>query len=148
MSTVQNLGGDSANVAKGTDVASYALLVGTGNINAVTSLSAVSAANTAGSTVDFGMAQTYITAQFYASATLTGGTVSLQVSMDGTHWTQAASAGLAATGIDTGALAVGTEANTIASSTITIASGAWRYARGAVLTAITGGTVTCVISAS
>jgi hypothetical protein len=147
MSTVQSLAGDSANVAKGTDPASFALLVGTGNVNAVTSLSAASALNTAGSTVDLGMAQTYITAQFYASATLSGGTVNLQVSQDGTHWVSAGAA-LAATGIDTGTLAVGTEANTVANSTITIPAAAWRFARAVVLTAITGGTITAVISAS
>jgi hypothetical protein len=147
MSTVQNLAGDTANVAKGTDPSSFALLVGTGNVNAITSLAAQSSANTAGSTVDFGMAQTYITCQFYGSATLTGGTVNLEVSQDNVHWTLAGAA-LAATGIDAGNLAVGTEANTIATSVITVAAGAWRYARAVVLTAITGGTITAVISAS
>lgn len=96
------------------------------SVTASTTLSAV-AANGNGSTVDFGRAMGNITVVTSTTGSPNAGTVTLQVSHDGTTW------------FTTTAVA-----NVLATVTsATISNGAWRYCRG-VLAALGGGTAPTV----
>lgn len=144
MSTVQNLAGDSANVSKGTDTSSYAVLTTTGNVNAPSTLTLATTTNS-GATVDFGSAQNNITWSVAANGTITAGAVTFQVSVDGLNWVTVPVAGttLPSAGIVT-------LSGTAAANPLTITTGmvalfttnvpmAVRYARANVSTNITGG---------
>jgi hypothetical protein len=154
MATVQNLAGDSANVAKGTDPASYALLTSSGNVNAEPSLSAATTGN--GNTVDFGSAVSYPTFQVVANGTVTGGAVQFQVSLDGVNWSTLPAAGtslpsaglvtLSSTALTTNTIVVATGEVALVSTNVPTST---RFARAIVSTTIAGGgSVTVTISAS
>lgn len=106
------------------------LLVDTGVIVATTTLSAVSSTG-AGTVVDFGTAHEQISLAITASAGVSAGAVALEVSQDNTNWFRGTPVTQSAPGV--------TQANQ---------SGAWRYARGNVTTAITGGTVSATLMAA
>lgn len=65
-------------------------LVGNGTVTAGTTLNAVSA-NTTGTTVDAGVAQSNWSGVAVAGASPTGGTLTLELSMDGTNWVSSGS---------------------------------------------------------
>lgn len=104
--------------------------VTTGVGGAATTLSAQSVTG-AGTVVDFGSAKSNITLAITASAGVTAGAVALEVSQDNTNWFRTAPVTQSAPGV--------TQVNQ---------GGAWRYARGNVTTAITGGTVSATLMAS
>lgn len=115
-----------------TTTSTGAQTVTTGSTSSTASLSAASATG-AGTTVDFGSAKANVTLVCVASAGVTAGAVSLEVSQDGTNWFRVTPAiTLTAPGVQE----------------VTKAASAYRYARANVTTAITGGTVTCTIMAS
>lgn len=90
-----------------------------------------------GTTIDFGAAKSFISAFILVNGTVTGGTVGINVSLNGTDWARYP------TDLVTGAL--GTGVNAVLSSV----AGAFRYARAEVRSAITGGgTVTVTINAT
>jgi len=98
----------------------------TGVVTAGTSLNAV-ATNSTGSTVDFGSAMRDIAMVVSTTGSPNAGTVTLNVSVDGTNWF-----------VTSTTAAVGA---TVSSGTLT--GGAWRYAR-AVLASLGGGTTPTV----
>lgn len=106
-----------------------ALLVTTGTLTAPATLTAASAVSN-GTTVDFGAAKQCITLVVTASAGVSAGVVALQVSQDNTNFYSHT------TTVTTSAPGV---------SQVTIPSVAFRYARGAITTTITGGTVSATI---
>lgn len=133
----------------GVSIARNQSTVGSGTVTAF-SLVAQSAGNTVGDTVDFGSARQDITAQCFANGgTLTGGGVHVQVSQDGVHWVRLVESGkeLNCNGMTVSTLGA-TETNFIAAHTMTAPTGAYRYARAVITTAITGGTVSVMISGS
>lgn len=107
-----------------------ALLVSTGDLIATTTLSAQSSTG-AGTVVDYGSAHSYNTIAVTASAGVSAGVVAIEVSQDNTNWFRTNGAALTAPGV-----------------TSTTVTGAWRYARGNVTTAITGGTVSATLMAA
>lgn len=109
-----------------------ALQVTTGVQVSNTTLSAVSGTG-AGTAVDLGAARANITMAVISSAGVSAGVVALEVSQDNTNWYRST-----------------TTVTTNTASTVfqTSVVGAWRYARGNVTTAITGGTVTATIMGS
>lgn len=149
MSTVQSLAGDSANVGKGSDKSSYALLTSSGNVNPVTSLSAATTGN--GATVDFGTAQQAISFSIVATGTVTAGQVTMQVSPDGVNWFTPPAP--SATNLNFNNNSAATLANpyvlvTNTAALFTVTAAVARYARAIVSTNVTGGaTVTVTISA-
>lgn len=109
-----------------------ALLVATGPLTAGTTLSAASApAN--GTTIDYGCAKANVTLVVTASAGVSAGTVALEVSQDNTNWYRHT------TTISTTAPGV---------SQVTLSASAFRYCRGVITVAITGGTVSATIMAT
>lgn len=104
-----------------------ALLVSTGTLPASSTLSAVSATG-AGTTIDLGSAHTNISLAITASAGVSAGAVALEVSQDNTNFFRSSPVTQSAPGV----------------TSVTI-TGAWRYARGNVTTAITGGTVSATL---
>lgn len=100
--------------------------VAQGVASASTSLAAV-AANGNGTAVDFGCARTNISMVVSATGAPAAGTVTLQVSHDGTVWFASATTATAGAAVSAG----------------TLSNGAWRYAR-AVLSALSGGTAPTV----
>jgi hypothetical protein len=107
-------------------------LTSTGLESAFTTLSAVSAVSN-GTTVDFASAKANITLAIVPSAGVAGGVVVLQCSQDSTSWVKV--------GADSAALAASTNQQ------ISV-TGAWRYARAAVTTIVSGGTVTAKLMAA
>lgn len=149
MATLQSLAGDSANVAKGTDKSSYAVLTSSGNVNPVTTLAAATTGN--GTTVDFGTAQQAISFSIVATGTVTAGQVTMQISQDGVTWNTPPAP--AATNLNWNNNSAATFANpyVLVSNTaamFTLTAAVARYARAIVSTNVTGGaTVTVTISA-
>jgi hypothetical protein len=126
-SIVEN--GNTADVSvPGSVTQGYQLAVTTGALASVVSLNAV-ASTGAGAVVDFGSAKAQISLAITASAGVSAGAVALEVSQDNTNWFRI------------------TPAATQSAPGVTEATktGAWRYARGNVTTAITGGTVSATI---
>lgn len=143
MGTVQNLMGDSANVARGTDPGSSHLLANTGSQNPINSLNnATAVAN--GTTVDFGSAKKTVSFQVVPAGSISAGAVGFQVSADGLTWITPAAAGATAPSVGLVSLTA-----TAATNPFTIATGgqqlffnnvpiAVRYARANVTTTVTG----------
>ena len=125
-SIVEN--GNTADVSvPGSVTQGYQLAVTTGALASVVSLNAV-ASTGAGAVVDLGSAKAQISLAITASAGVSAGAVALEVSQDNTNWFRVTPVTQSAPGV--------TEATK---------TGAWRYARGNVTTAITGGTVSATI---
>lgn len=109
-----------------------ALLVATGPLTAGTTITAGSGTAN-GSTVDYGCAKANVTLVVVAGAGVSAGVVALEVSHDNTNWYRhTATVTTTAPGV----------------SQVSIAGVAFRYCRGVIATAITGGTVTCTIMAT
>ena len=102
----------------------------TGALIASTTLSAASSTG-AGTVADFGSGKQQITIAITASAGVSAGAVALEVSQDNTNWFRGTPVTQSAPGV--------TQANQ---------GGAWRYARGNITTAITGGTVSATLMAA
>jgi hypothetical protein len=124
-------GGNTANVAVPGPNLGAGLVVSTGALIASTTLSAVSGTG-AGTVADFGSGKQQISLAIATSAGVSAGAVALEVSQDSTNWFRA------------------TPVTTNAASTVfqVTQAGAWRYARGNVTTAITGGTVSATLMAA
>jgi hypothetical protein len=119
-------------VTDGTDVATVAgtaLSVTSGIETAVTTINALTAAGP-GVVVDFGSAKANVSAVFFTTAGISAGAVALEVSHDSSNWFRTA-----------------TPVTLTASSVINIAisNNAFRYARGAITTTVTGGTVSATL---
>lgn len=116
-------------------------VVTTGNVVAGTSLSAVTSGN--GTTVDFGSSKQMVNCVFTNAGTTSGGTLNLQVSVDGAFWVTVLTTPINASAlVNPGILQTNT-------NTISVQNQAFRYARAIVVAAITGGgTVSAFISAS
>lgn len=123
-------GGQTANVAVPGPNLGAGLVVSTGSLVSASTLAAVSTTG-AGSVVDFGSGKANITLAITASAGVSAGAVALEVSQDNTNWFRGTPVTQSAPGV--------TQANQ---------GGAWRYARGNVTTAITGGTVSATLMAA
>lgn len=123
-------GGNTANVAVPGPNLGAGLVVTSGTLISVSSLAAVSATG-AGSVADFGSAKQQITASIIAGAGVSAGVVALEVSHDATNWYRPTGSTLTAPGV----------------TQVTV-QGAWRYARGNVTTAITGGVIAVTIMAA
>lgn len=123
-------GGNTANVAVPGPNLGAGLVVTSGALISTQSLGAVSATG-AGSVADFGSAKQQITAAIIAGAGVTAGAVALEVSQDSTNWYRPTPISQTAPGV----------------TQVTV-QGAWRYARGNVTTAITGGVISVTIMAS
>jgi hypothetical protein len=104
-------------------------LVTSGVTTSTTTLNAASAVSK-GTSKDFGYAVQNISMVVTAGTGVTAGAVQLEVSQDGTNWAPI------------GSPISLTAAGTVAPITVT---GAFRYARGAITTAITGGTVSATV---
>jgi hypothetical protein len=102
------------------------LCVAAGTRAAAVSLAAVTA-NGNGTAVDFGAARQNISLVIFTTGSPTGGTVTLQVSHDGTNWFASTTTATVSANLASG----------------TLQNGAWRYAR-AVLSGLTGGTAPTV----
>lgn len=120
----------TANIAVPGPNLGSALVTTTGSLVSATTLTAQSATG-AGSTVDFGSGKQAITLAVTAGAGVSAGVVALEVSQDSTNWFRTNGSALTAPGV-----------------TSTTVSGAWRYGRGNVTTAITGGTVGATVMAA
>lgn len=145
MGTIQSLAGDSANVSKGTDKSSYAMLTSSGNVNPVASLAGVTTGT--GTTVDFGTAQQAISFSITAVGTVTAGAVTMEISQDGSNWV--APPAPSATNLNFNNNSAATLANpyTLVSNTtalFTVTAAVVRYARARVSTNVTGGAVVAV----
>lgn len=108
------------------------LLVSTGTLAASTTLNAASSISS-GTVVDYGSARSNFTLVVVASAGVSAGVVAIEVSQDNTNFYRHT------TTVTTSAPGV---------SQITMTGFAFRYARGAITTAITGGTVTATLMAT
>lgn len=122
-------------ITDGTDtatVAGTALSATTGSETAVVTLNALTAVGP-GVVVDFGSAKANVSFVFTATAGVSAGAVALEVSHDNSNWFR-----------------TGTPVTLTASTTgnIAISSNAFRYARGAITTTVTGGTVSGTLMAS
>jgi len=109
-----------------------ALLVTTGPLTATTTITAGSGTAN-GTAVDYGSAKMNFSMVITASAGVSAGVVALEVSHDNTNWYRHT------TTVTTSAPGV---------TQISLTGVAYRYARGVIATAITGGTVTCTIMGS
>lgn len=110
-----------------------AVQVATGVAVAGTTLTARSSTGTdASGAIDFGTARANITLVITTSAGVSAGATALELSQDNTNWFRR-------TAVTT---------NTASTVFQDSAVGAWRYARGNVTTAITGGTVSATLMAS
>lgn len=125
------LGGESVT----TSPSGGSTAITSGSSSSTTSLT--TATTGSGTTVDLGTAHTAISAFVLVNGTVSGGTVRLQVSHDGTNWSSFP------TDVITGAL--GTGVNAVLNSPLS----AFRYARAQVGTNIAGGgSVTVTIMAA
>lgn len=123
-------GGNTANVAVPGPNLGAGLVTTTGALIASTTLSAASSTG-AGTVADFGSGKQQITLAITASAGVSAGAVALEVSQDNVNWFRGTPVTQSAPGV--------TQANQ---------GGAWRYARGNITTAITGGTVSATLMAA
>lgn len=143
MSTVQNLAGDSANIGKGTDPASYHLLANTGTVGPLFTLNGQTAIQN-GVTCDFGSSKKTISWQVVPTGAITAGAVTLQISSDGNTWftVPIASAQTPADGLITLGPAAAANPTTLATGAqqlmCTNIAVAIRYARANISTTITG----------
>jgi len=108
------------------------LVVSTGTLISSATLTAATAI-AAGAVADFGSAKANIGAVFTTTAGISAGAVALEVSQDNVNWFR------------TGAPVTLTAS---AVTNIAISSNAFRYARGAITTTVTGGTVSATLMAS
>lgn len=141
MGTIQNLAGDTANIAKGSDPASNHLLANTGTVNAVLSLNAATTGN--GSAVDFGSAKKTVSFQIVPAGSISAGAVTLQISSDAVTWFTVPVAGAApAAGLVTLCATAAANPATLATGTqllyVINVNAAIRYARANVSTNVTG----------
>lgn len=127
---IRDTAGSTANIALPGPNLGAGLVTTTGTLISSATLAAQSATG-AGTVADFGSAKQSITIAVTASAGVSAGVVSLEVSQDNTNWFSTAGGALTAPGV-----------------TSTTVNGAWRYARGNVTTTITGGTVSATLMAS
>lgn len=123
-------GGQTANIAVPGPNLGAGLVTSTGTLISSTTLSAQSAI-AAGTVADFGSAKQAVTLAVTAGAGVSAGVVALEVSHDNINWFRTNGSALTAPGV-----------------TSTTVSGAWRYARGAITTTITGGTVSATLMAA
>lgn len=124
-------GGNTANVAVPGPNLGAGLVTTTGALISSATLTAQSSTG-AGVVADFGSAHQNLTIAVTATGTITGGVVAIEVSQDNTNWFRTNGSALSAAGV-----------------TSTTVTGAWRYARGNVTTAITGGgTVSATLMAA
>lgn len=130
VSTSISQGGQTANIAVPGPNLGAALVTTTGTLVSSTTLTAASAVS-AGTVADFGSGKQNITMATTAGAGVSAGAVALEVSQDNTNWFQVAPVTLTAPGV--------TQITQV---------GAWRYARGAITTTITGGTVSATLMAA
>lgn len=123
-------GGQTANVAVPGPNLGAGLVVTSGTLIAALVLDDQSSTGASG-TVDFGSAKGDITLAIVAGSGVSAGAVALEVSHDASNWFRGTPVTQSAQGVT--------------QSTI---SGAWRYGRANITTAITGGTVDATIMAS
>ena len=124
-------GGNVANVAVPGPLIGAGLVVSTGALVATTTINALTAVGP-GVVVDFGSGKANITFVYTATAGVSAGAVALEVSQDNVNWFR------------TGSPATLTASTTAAISVV----GAYRYARGAITTTVTGGTVSGTLMAA
>lgn len=120
-------GTDTADVALPGANIGAGLVVTTGAIVATTTINALTAVGP-GVVVDFGSGKINITMAHAATGGVSAGAVALEVSQDNINWFRSATDTLTA--------------STVGEITLT---GAWRYARGAITTTVTGGTVSATL---
>lgn len=108
------------------------MVVSTGTLIASTSLNALTAVGP-GVVADFGSAKANVSMVFTATAGVGAGAVALEVSHDSSNWFR------------TGAPVTLTASTT---GSIAISGNAFRYARAAITTTVTGGTVSATLMAS
>lgn len=144
--STSGVGGSSANpgftsIAQGGNVANVAvpgpnlgagLIVSSGTLVSSQTMNALTAAGP-GVVVDFGSAKANISCVFTTTAGISAGAVALEVSQDNINWFRTGSP------VTLTASAV---------SNIAISGNAFRYARGAITTTVTGGTVSATLMAS
>lgn len=130
MNITSSDGAATANVALPGPNLGAGLVTTTGALVSSATLTAQSATG-AGTVADFGSGKQNVTIAVTASAGVSAGVVSLEVSQDNTNWFATAGGALTAPGV-----------------TSTTVTGAWRYARGNVTTTITGGTVSATLMAA
>lgn len=130
MNITSSDGAATANVALPGPNLGAGLVTTTGVLVSSATLTAQSATG-AGTVADFGSGKQNVTIAVTASAGVSAGVVSLEVSQDNTNWFATAGGALTAPGV-----------------TSTTVTGAWRYARGNVTTTITGGTVSATLMAA
>lgn len=123
--------GGAANIAVPGPNLGSGLVTTTGSLVSATTITAQSATG-AGTTVDFGSAKQQFTLVMTTSAGVSAGAVALELSQDNTNFFRV-------TAVTTNT------ASTVFEST---AAKSFRYARGNVTTAITGGTVSATLMAS
>lgn len=127
---VTDAAGSIANIALPGPNLGAGLQVATGVLVSSATLSAQSSTG-AGTVADFGSARQQISLAITAGAGVSAGAVALEVSQDNTNWFRATPVTQSAPGV-----------------TQVTQAGAWRYARGNVTTAITGGTVSATLMAA
>lgn len=125
-------GVDTADVALPGANIGAGLVVSTGAIVSTTTLDALTAVGP-GVVVDFGSGKANISFAFTATGGVSAGAVALEVSQDNINWWRTGSP-VTLTASTTGNIAVG--------------NNAFRYARGAITTTVTGGTVSGTLMAS
>lgn len=122
-------------VTDGTDtatVAGTALSITSGSETSATTINALTAVGP-GVVVDFGSAKANFTMVYFTPAGITAGAVALEVSHDNSNWFRI------------------TSPSTLTASTVaaqTVSGNAYRYARGAITTTVTGGTVSATLMAT
>lgn len=124
-------GTSTANIAVPGPNLGAGMVVSTGALIASVSLNALTAVGP-GVIADFGSAKANVTMVFTATAGVGAGAVALEVSHDNSNWFRTASP-VTLVASTTGAISV---------------VGAYRYARSAITTTVTGGTVSATLMAS
>lgn len=125
-------GGNTANVAVPGPNLGAGLVVTSGTLISSQTMNALTAAGP-GVVADFGSAKANVSCVFVTTAGISAGAVALEVSHDNISWFR-----------------TGTPVTLTASavSNIAISGNAFRYARGAITTTVTGGTVSATLMAS
>jgi hypothetical protein len=125
-------GGQTANIAVPGPNLGAGLVTTTGTLVPSISLNALTAVGP-GVVADFGSAKANVSMVFTATAGVAAGAVALEVSHDNSSWFR-----------------TGTPVTLVASTTnnIAISGNAFRYARAAITTTVTGGTVSATLMAS
>lgn len=129
---IRDTAGSTANIALPGPNLGAGLVTTTGTLISSQTLNALTAVGP-GVVVDFGSAKANISFTFTATAGVSAGAVALEVSHDNSNWFRTGSPVT---------LTASTTAN------IAIGSNAFRYARGAITTTVTGGTVSGTLMAS